>query len=73
MCIRDRRNIFKDIYKELDVPEKIPFSRPMDRWLSDWTGPKRSEFVDDLDMTKFTGDQKWLLYCLERFLDIHEL
>ncbi len=67
------RNIFKDIYKELDVPEKIPFSRPMDRWLSDWTGPKRSEFVDDLDMTKFTGDQKWLLYCLERFLDIHEL
>jgi Asparagine synthase len=67
------RKIFKDMYNDLDIPDKIPFSRPMDQWLSDWDGPKRHEFIDNLDINKFTGDQKWLLYCLERFLDIHEL
>jgi hypothetical protein len=67
------RKIFKERYKDLDIPEKIPFARPMDQWLFQWDGPKRHEFIEHLDMNTFTGDQKWLLYCLERFLDIHEL
>ena len=26
----------------------------------------------DIDMSKFTGNQKWQMYCLERFLDMNE-
>ena len=63
------RDIFKQLYPGLDVPEKIPFARPMDQWLKDWKGPTREEFLDDIDIDKFAGEQKWLIYCLERFLN----
>lgn len=66
------RSIFKQLYPSLDVPEKIPFARPMDQWLKNWLGPQRPEFLDDIDLAKFTGEQKWLLYCLERFMNFME-
>jgi len=66
------RQLFKDIYPGIDVPDKIPFARPMDQWLLSWPGPCRQEFKERLDMGLFTGDQKWLIYCLERFLNIFE-
>lgn len=66
------REIFKIRYPELDIPTKIAFARPMDVWLEDWTGPKRPEFISNLNMNGFTGDQKWLIYCLERFMNINE-
>ncbi len=65
------RELFADLYPDLDVPGKIPFARPMDLWLSGWEGPGRPEFLPDLDASRFTGDQRWLLYCLERFLEMH--
>lgn len=43
--------------------------RPVDEYFSKWEGPKRAEFKLELDMTHFSGNQKWLLYCLERFLN----
>ena len=62
--------IFEDLYPDIETPEKIPFARPMDQWLGEWEGPRRPEFRTDLDIEAFTGDQRWLLWCLERFLDM---
>ena len=46
--------------------------RPVDAYFANWEGPKRKEFRDDIDITKYSGNQKWLLYCLERFLNIYD-
>lgn len=64
------RALYKDLYPGLGIPEKIAFARPMGQWLSDWSGPKRPEFRNDLDMNRYDGDQRWLIFCLERFLDL---
>lgn len=66
------RELYRKKYPEIAVPEKAPMPRPVDIYFKNWGGPKRSEFRDDIDMIKFTGNQKWLLYCLERFLDENE-
>lgn len=66
------RELFRMRYPDLQVPEKIPMPRPVDSYFKDWCGPERHEFRDDIDITKFTGNQKWQLYCLEKFLDLHE-
>ncbi len=67
------RDVFNRLYPGMGEPDKIAFARPMDAWLADWAGPRRPEFRDDLDISAYTGDQKWIIYCLERFLDIHNL
>ena len=67
------REIFQRLYKEFSVPPKLPMPRPMNEWMKDWEGPKRKEFKDSLDMRKFSGDQKWLLFCLENFLNMHDI
>lgn len=66
------RELFHKLYPDLDVPDKIPFARPMDHWLRDWQGPLRPEFRPDLAFNQLTGDQKWLLWCLNRFLNLME-
>ena len=63
------RSVFKRIFPDLDIPEKIPFARPMDKWLKNWSNPKRQEFKKDINIDLFTGDQKWLIFCLEMFLN----
>jgi asparagine synthetase B (glutamine-hydrolysing) len=63
------RELFKMKYPELPVPQKQPMPRPVDEYFKNWEGPKRPEFKRNLDMSKYTGNQKWLLYCLERFLN----
>lgn len=67
------RELFKMKYPEMDVPQKLPMPRPVDQYLSGWSGPTRSEFKKNLDMTHFTGNQKWQLFCLEKFLDLFRL
>jgi hypothetical protein len=64
------RKVFVDLYPNMNAPEKIPFARPMEQWLADWCGPTRKEFMSNLDMQSFTGDQRWLLFCLERFMNL---
>lgn len=59
-------------YSEIPVPDKVPMPRPVDAYFVDGEGPKRHEFKKNLDMNKFSGNQKWQMYCLERFLDMHE-
>ena len=66
------REVFKMKYSEIPVPEKVPMPRPVDAYFKDWTGPVRHEFKRDLDMSDFSGNQKWQLWCLERFLDLYE-
>ena len=41
----------------------------MNEWLKDWKGPKRQEFWENC-VEGLTGDQKWLLWSLETFLNI---
>ena len=59
-------------YPEIPVPNKVPMPRPVDEYFKTWGGPKRPEFRDDIDMRRFTGDQKWQMYCLEKYLDMNE-
>lgn len=66
------RDIFTQQFKGLTIPNKIPFARPMDVWLKTWKGPDRKEFCIN-NIHDFTGDQKWLLYCLEQFLILNNL
>lgn len=64
------REVFRELYPGLEIPDKIPFARPVTQWLQDWQGPTRPEFLENLSMEDFTGEQKWQLYCLERFLNL---
>ncbi len=66
------RELFHMRYPEIPVPEKLPMPRPVDEYFRNWEGPKRPEFRRNLDMSKFTGNQKWLIWCLEQFLDMME-
>jgi hypothetical protein len=61
--------LFRRLFAGMEPPEKIPFARPMDSWLADWAGPARAEFNAGADWRAFTGDQRWLIYILEQFLD----
>ena len=66
------RELMKQKYPDIPVPNKVPMPRPVDDYFKDWKGPTRSEFKKDLDITQFTGNQKWQLWCLERFLNIYD-
>ena len=66
------RGLMAKRYPEIPVPNKNPMPRPVDLYFQNWKGPVRPEFRPNLDMTKFTGNQKWQLWCLERFLNRYE-
>ena len=66
------RDLFRMKYPETAVPIKQPMPRPVDAYFAHWEGPERKEFRDDIDIKKYNGNQKWLLYCLERFLNIYD-
>ena len=66
------RELFSMKYPDLSIPDKIPMPRPVDSYFADWEGPTRPEFRSDIDMEKYTGNQKWQLWCLERFLQENE-
>lgn len=65
------RKLFEMRYG-MKAPDKVPMPRPVDIYFAGWKGPSRKEFKNDLQMSQFTGNQKWQLYCLERFLDLYE-
>ena len=64
------RELFKMRYPDLPVPNKNPMPRPVDMYFKDWKGPTRPEFKENIDMTRYSGNQKWLMWVLERFLNI---
>lgn len=66
------RGLFRMKYPEMTVPEKVPMPRPVDTYFKDWKGPKRKEFLDNMDVNSFTGNQKWQIWCLEYFLNMYD-
>jgi len=66
------RELMSRKYPEIPVPNKTPMPRPVDEYFKEWEGPKRPEFRRNIDLKRFTGNQKWQMYCLEKFLDIYE-
>lgn len=66
------RELFRSRYPDFAVPEKIPMPRPVDTYFHDWNGPSRQEFRDDIDISKYDGNQRWLIWCLEQFLNMVE-
>lgn len=65
------REVFKKLYDNFEIPPKTPMPRPMNEWLKDWTGPVRDEFWPHCT-DNMTGDQKWLVWALEKWLNLLE-
>lgn len=63
------REVFASLYPVFEIPRKTPMPRPMNEWLRDWEGPKRPEFIEG-SQKDMTGDQKWLIWVLEKWLDL---
>jgi len=63
------REIFERLYPGWDMPVKTPMPRPLNEWMKEWEGPKREEFWPHCT-DAMTGDQKWYVYALERFLNM---
>lgn len=63
------REVFKRLYPNFTIPPKTPMPRPTNEWLRNWEGPKRNEFWRNCHVN-MTGDQKWMIYCLEWFLNL---
>jgi len=66
------RELFSMKYPCLPIPFKVPMPRPVDHYFKEWEGPKRPEFRKDIDMSKYSGNQKWQIWCLEEFLNTFE-
>lgn len=64
------RELFAELYNDQEPRKKLPMPRAVDKYLETWQGPTRPEFVANLNMDDFSGDQKWYIYCLEWFLNI---
>lgn len=63
------RELYSELYPGWSMPEKTPMPRPMNEWLKDWGGPVRAEFWPHCT-DHMTGDQKWIVWCLEKFLNM---
>ncbi|WP_300809556.1 asparagine synthase-related protein [uncultured Acetatifactor sp.] len=64
------RELFTIQYPDMPIPNKLPMPRPVDAYFANWQGPTRPEFRGDMDMSRYKGNQKWLIWCLEQFLDM---
>jgi hypothetical protein len=64
------RGLFAIKYPELEIPFKITMPRPVDSIFKEWTGPTRQEFRKDIPTEELSGNQKWQLWCAERFMEM---
>lgn len=64
------RELFAKRYPNVAIPNKIPMPRSTDKWLRNYK-TTRGEFIENCTQS-LTGDQKWLLYCLETFLNMYD-
>lgn len=64
------RELFAKRYPNIPIPNKIPMPRATTQWLKDYK-VSRPEFIPNCT-ENMTGDQKWLCWCLEQFLNMHE-
>jgi len=56
-------------YPNIPIPNKVPMPRPVDYYFQSMKPPRRDEFRTDIEIDKFSGNQKWQLWCLNRFLE----
>ena len=66
------RRLYKMKYPNIPLPEKHPMPRPVDEYFKDWEGPTRKEFKENIEISKYSGNQKWLIWCLEQFLNEYD-
>jgi hypothetical protein len=66
------RDAFRRLHPDLEPPPGRPFLPPVGPWLRGWPGPRRGEFRPDLDLAHIGGEERFLVYCLERFLRLLE-
>lgn len=64
------RELFAKRYPNIEIPTKIPMPRATNQWLENYK-PTRPEFIENC-AENMTGDQKWLYWCLEQFLNMHD-
>lgn len=65
------RELFQELYPGVEMPAKIPMPRPVNEWFADWDGPKREEFLPHCT-DNMNGDQRWMVWCVERYLNMIE-
>lgn len=65
------REVFSRLYPDFTIPPKTPMPRPMNEWFRDWEGPTRPEFWPHCT-DNMSGDQKWLVWVLEQYLNMIE-
>lgn len=65
------RDVFEQLYPDFEIPAKVPMPRATNEWFKDWDGPVRDEFWPHCT-DHMTGDQKWMVWCLEKFFDLFE-
>ena len=65
------REAFRKLYPDEDIPKKIPMPRPVNEWFENWQGPTREEFLPHCQET-LDGNQRWMVWALERFLNLIE-
>ena len=65
------REAFRKLYPGEEIPKKIPMPRPVNEWFENWQGPTREEFLPHCHET-LTGNQRWMVWALERFLNLIE-
>ena len=72
----DSKYLLRELYRlrfpEFEVPEKIAMARAVDTWMADWKGPVREEFIPNC-IDGMSGEQKFMIYSLERFLNLMKL
>ncbi len=62
------REVFNQLYPNCVIPNKIPMPRATNEWFKNWNGPERKEFYPHCT-DNMTGDQKWMVWILEKFLN----
>lgn len=67
------RELMAKKYPDIPVPNKVPMPRPVDTYFKDWKGAQRPEFRKNIDLNKLSGNQKWQIWCLERFLNLMQI
>ncbi|MBR6013391.1 MAG: asparagine synthase [Selenomonadaceae bacterium] len=65
------RDAFRKLYPGEDIPKKTPMPRPVNEWFENWEGPTREEFLPHCQES-LNGNQRWMVWCLERFLNLIE-
>ncbi|MBQ6067907.1 MAG: asparagine synthase [Bacteroidales bacterium] len=66
------RQLFNRLYPDMGQPVKVPMPRAVGEWLRDWEGPVRPEFLPHC-ADGLKGDQRWMIFILERFLNSLDL